>query len=262
MTGPAYSMTELDIIIPVYNEGRNIIDVLDAMRRSVKTPYRVLICYDFDEDDTLAALHGYPPDAVDIVLIKSSGRGPHDAIVAGLRASTAPTVLVYPADDYWNAEHLDAMVKLVRQGYDIVCASRFIPGGSMVNCPLVKAVLVRTAAFTLYHFARVPSHDPTHGFRMFSRRVVDGIKIQSSQGFALSMELLVKVHRLGWKIAEVPTLWKERGEGQGKSRFRAFRWMPSYLRWYLYAFATTYLFRSAGTVPINKTSALQTPLRS
>jgi len=247
-------MTELDIVIPVYNEGRNIIDVLDAKRRSVKTPYRVLICYDFDEDDTLAALHGYPRDVVDIVLIKSTGRGPHDAIVAGFRASTAPAVLVYPADDYWNADRLDAMVKLVRQGCDIVCASRFIPGGSMVNCPLVKAMLVHTAAFTLYHCARVPSHDPTHGFRIFSRRVVDGIEIQSSKGFALSMELLVKVHRLGWKVAEVPTIWEERGEGQGKSRFRAFRWMPSYLRWYFYAFVTTYLFRGAGTVSVNKTN--------
>ena len=255
-------MTELDIIIPVYNEGQNIVGVLDALRRSVKSPFRVLICYDFDEDNTLAALRDYPRDAIEIALIKSTGSGPHDAIIAGFRASTAPAVLVYPADDYWNAESLDTMVKLVRQGCDIVCASRFIAGGSMVNCPPVKSILVRTAAFTLYHWARVPSHDPTNGFRMFSRRVVDGIEIQSSQGFALSIELLAKVHRLGWKVAEVPTLWKERGEDQGKSRFRAFRWMPSYLRWYLYAYATTYLFRGAETVPINKTSDSQATLLS
>ena len=92
-------MADLDIIIPVYNEGRNIIPVLEAFRSHVRTPYRVLICYDFDEDNTLAALQGYPRDAVDIALVKSAGRGPHDAIVAGLRASTAPAVLVYLADD-------------------------------------------------------------------------------------------------------------------------------------------------------------------
>ena len=48
-------------------------------------------------------------------------------------------------------------------------------------------------------------------------------------GFAYSIELLVKAHRLGWPIAEVPFLWHERKAGQ--SRFRTLRWLPAYLRW-------------------------------
>ena len=44
---------ELDIVIPVYNEGRNIVAVLAALKRAVATPARVLICYDHAEDDTL-----------------------------------------------------------------------------------------------------------------------------------------------------------------------------------------------------------------
>ena len=45
-------IAELDIIIPVYNEGSNILTTLGALVREVKTPARVLICYDFPEDDT------------------------------------------------------------------------------------------------------------------------------------------------------------------------------------------------------------------
>ena len=47
--------TELDIVIPVYNEGRNIVATLAALAGAVKTPARVLICYDHAEDDTLPA---------------------------------------------------------------------------------------------------------------------------------------------------------------------------------------------------------------
>ena len=114
----------------------------------------------------------------------------------------------------------------------------------MVGCRWFKATLVRVAAFVLYHVARVPTHDPTNGFRLFSKRVIREIPIESTAGFAFSMELLVKAHRRGWKIAEVPASWFERK--QGKSRFRILRWLPIYLRWFFYAFATVFTGRKKG----------------
>ena len=70
-------MIELDIVIPVYNERENIVSVLDSFHEHVKTAYRVLICYDSDEDTTLEAIARYPKDRVEIVLVKNPGRGPH-----------------------------------------------------------------------------------------------------------------------------------------------------------------------------------------
>jgi dolichol-phosphate mannosyltransferase len=132
------------------------------------------------------------------------------------------------------------------KGCDIVCASRFMPGGSMVGCPWLKAVMVRTANFTLHHFARLPTHDASNGFRLFSRRVIDEIVIESDRGFCYSIELLVKCHRLGWRIGEVPAHWYQRKHGT--SRFQVIKWLPAYMRWYAYAFATTYLKRPPRTV--------------
>ncbi len=140
------------------------------------------------------------------------------------------------------------MVAMGGEGCDIVCASRFMPGGAMKNCPWLKALLVRTAAFTLYHLARLPTHDATSGFRLFSRRVIEEIPVESEEGFCYSIELLVKAHRLGWRIGEVPALWHERK--QGTSRFRVLKWLPAYLRWYGYAFATTLLRRPPETVAL------------
>ncbi len=239
---------DLDIVIPVYNEGRNILATLQALAREMKTPARVLICYDLPDDDTLPAVRGNPEAhrGLPVEFIRNPGRGAHAAVMAGFAASTAPSVVVYPADDDFNAGILDRMVEMARGGCDIVCASRFMPGGTMQGCPWLKAVLVRIGAFTLHRIARLPTHDPTSGFRLFSRRVIDRIAVESDEGFCYSIELLVKAHRLGWRIGEIPALWFERKHGA--SRFRVLKWLPAYLRWYRYAFATTFLRRPADTV--------------
>jgi SAM-dependent methyltransferase len=136
------------------------------------------------------------------------------------------------------------MMERFREGCDIVAASRFMPNGKMVGCRWLKATLVRTAAFLLYHGAGVPTHDATNGFRLFSRRVVKDIPIESTQGFTYSLELLAKAHRRGWKIAEVPVQWFERRNGT--SRFRVFHWLPHYLRWFLHCFGTALWPRASG----------------
>jgi len=246
----AASPLKLDIVIPVYNEGANILPTLASLERAVKTPLRVLICYDREDDDTLPAIERNRAAlaGMSIEFVRNRGRGAHSAVLAGFAASTAPFILVFPADDDYNAGMLDAMAAKAEGGCDIVCASRFMAGGSMQGCPWLKAVLVRAANFTLYHLAGLPTHDASNGFRLFSRRVVDRIAIESERGFCYSIELLVKCRRLGWPIGEVPARWFQRAHGQ--SRFQVIKWLPDYLRWYAYAFATTYLRRGADSVPL------------
>ena len=246
---------KLDIVIPVYNEGDGIIPVLDSLKEHVETTYRVLICYDHDDDTTLAALKSSDAEGTHIVLVKNRGMGAHGAVKTGFETSDADAVIVMPADDDYNANILDKMVEHCRHGADLVCASRFIKGGCMEGCRWLKAVLVRTTAFTLRHFGRLPTHDATNGFRLFSRRLLDCVEIESTEGFCYSIELLVKCHRLGWHVEQIPARWYERKAGT--SRFRIFKWAPLYLRWYFYGFATTYLFQKASSVKL-KTAATET----
>jgi dolichol-phosphate mannosyltransferase len=239
----------LDIIIPVYNEGANIVPTLASIAQAVKTPNRVLICYDSEDDDTLPAIRNNREALGDLTIefVRNSGSGAHGAVLTGFAASTAPYLLVFPADDDYNAGQIDAMVAKAEAGCDVVCASRFMAGGGMYGCPWLKAGLVRAANFTLYHLARLPTHDASNGFRLFSRHAFTQIEIESTRGFCYSIELLVKCHRLGWPISEVPVRWFQRTHGE--SRFQVLNWLPDYLRWYRYAFATTYLLRRADSVP-------------
>ena len=242
----------VDIVIPVFNEAENIRAVLDSFKQA---PFslRVLICYDFAEDNTLAALHDYDPYPLEMIFVRNRSGGALEAVLTGFSMSTAPYVIAYPADDDYNGARIVQLVRLAAEGHDIVSASRFMPGGTMDGCPWLKASLVRCASWFLYQVAGVPTRDATNGLRLFSRRVLNQITIESRTGFAYSIELLVKVHRLGWPITETPFLWQERRAGQ--SRFQILAWVPEYLRWLCYALATRFLRRGAKTVPLRSEAA-------
>ena len=119
----------LDIVIPVYNEGANIVTTLRAIAREVKSPYRVMIVYDREDDDTLPAITNRSAlGGMAIEFVRNRGRGAHGAVLTGFAASDALFVVVYPADYDYNAAILDPMVAEAAKGCDIVCASRFMAG--------------------------------------------------------------------------------------------------------------------------------------
>ena len=173
------SSPSLDIIIPVYNEGANILRTLQSIMRKVRTPLRVLICYDREDDDTLPAIASNREvlGTLTIEFVRNRGRGAHGAVLTGFAASNRPLTLVLTADDDYNAGIIGAMVAKAQSGCDVVCASRFARGGSMTGCPLIKAMLTIVGNFSLYYLARLPTSDATNGFRLFSRHVLDEIAI-------------------------------------------------------------------------------------
>ena len=231
--------TYLEIVIPIYNEGENVIKLLTQFEHLIKTKLRVLLCYDFDDDNIFNYKDELKKFKFEILLVKNSDTGPCAAIKKGLYFGNSDCVIVYPADDFLNINIVDKMYFAFKNGNDIVVASRFIKGGSMKGCPLLKSILVRAASTTLYLFSSIPVRDASNGFRLFSRRLLNTVYVESKVGFAYSLELLVKCKRLKFKIFEIPTKWEERS--QGLSRFRIFKWLPEYLQWYFYGLGTTWL---------------------
>ena len=230
---------DLDIVIPCYFEGQNIISLLDALEKNVQCHFKVLICYDEDEDDTLTIIKNHQKYKYEILFIKNQYIGLHGAVKTGFEKSTSKNVMMMPADDSSNSNIIDQIVELHSKGAEVVCPSRFIKGGSIKGYPKIKYIIVRTAAFLLFFFALIPIHDATNGFRSFSRKVITKIPLESKVGGTYSIELLVKCHRLRWSIKELPSIWVERKAGN--SKFKLWKWIPHYFIWFLYAFSTTYL---------------------
>src|SRR5437879_6068136 len=84
-----------------------------------------------------------------------------------------------------------------------------------------------------------PAADVRLVHNTLGRGVVEQVPGEGTASFALALELTLKAHWRGWRVAEVPTTWQDRTAGQ--SRFRLFAWLPHYLRWYLLALRHAWL---------------------
>ena len=230
-----------EIIIPVYNEGENVIKVFDHLKNNVQNKFVVLLCYDDESDDLFSNLEILKNKKVDFKLIKNKYHGPCGAVKTGLLYSDSDIKIVYPADDLINGKIIDKMIEKYDEGYDVVAPSRFMKGGSMKNCPIIKSILVRLASFTLFRLSSIPIEDASNGFRLFSSKVVNKFEIESKLGFAYSLELLVKAHRHRFNITQIPSSWEEREIG--KSNFKILKWLKEYLRWYMYGLSTNWFFK-------------------
>ena len=232
--GPS-AVAEVDFILPVYNEGDNIGRALAEIYGHVATPKRVLIVYDFDEDDTLPAVRELLPLYPGVELVKNTlGKGVLNAIRSGIAATTADVVIITMADLSDDLAVVPRMVGLIQnEGYDIVCASRYMRGGRQIGGPWVKGLMSRTAGVSLHWLAGFPTHDATNAFRAYRRSVLVEFPIESQGGFAYSLEITSKTYAAGRRIAEVPSTWRDRSAG--KSQFKLRAWLPHYLRWYFFA---------------------------
>jgi GT2 family glycosyltransferase len=147
------------------------------------------------------------------------------------------------ADDHINHNVIDLCYEKFKEGYQIICPSRFISGCKMIGNPFLKATLTRIASFFLFYFTTFPIKDSTNSFRLFPRELIDKVEVESNKGFTLSLELTAKAHRLGYKIVELPTTWIERNKG--KSRFKLFTFIMPYTKWLLYIINTSIFYRNA-----------------
>ncbi len=226
---------QLSLVLPVYNEGENITEALEEISKQVGQDYEICLVYDFEEDSTLVpARKAQTRLGLPIRYLRNKyGRGVLNAMKTGFEETTAEYVVVTMADLSDPPSVINAMMQKAREGSDIVCASRYMSGGRQIGGPLIKRTLSRLAGVSLYHLIRIPTHDITNNFKLYRRRVLDAIVIESKGGFELGMELVIKGHFQGYKISEVATCWRDRTAGQ--SRFRLMKWLPRYLYWYWYA---------------------------
>jgi len=241
-TGRNIDLHPLQIIIPVYNEAENIGNTLSLIAGKVHTPYTIFIIYDMDTDNTLPVVRKYIDEhsCVNIRLIKNMfGSGVLNAIKTGFDSCSHGVALVVMADTSDDIDIVDAMFDKINEGFDLVCGSRYMKGGQQVGGPLIKKLMTRTAGVSLHLLTGIPTHDASNSFKMYRVSLLKEIQIESTGGFELGMEILVKAFTRGRHITELPATWRDRITG--KSRFEIRKWTPHYLQWYFYALRWRYL---------------------
>ena len=228
---PRDGIAELSVVLPVYREGEHVRPVLLALADAIHVPFELIVVYDFDEDETVPVLHALQPVIAELRPLRNGlGAGVLNAMKAGIAAANGEYVLISMADGSDDPAIIDQLVTVARDGADVVAASRYMRGGRQLGGPMLKRLMSRTAGLTLHWFGGLPIHDPTNNFKLYSRRFLDSVTIESTAGFELALELSVKATLAGRRVMEVPTTWRDRSAGQ--SNFKLRKWLPHYLRWY------------------------------
>jgi dolichol-phosphate mannosyltransferase len=228
----------VSVVVPAYNEGEHVLGVLDRLFESVRLPCEVLVVVDSEDDTTVPITEEYALKEPRLkTLINTYGRGPANAIRYGIDHATAPVVVVTMSDGCDDARQIDELVRLVERGVAVAAASHSMPGGQQVGGPVMKSAMSRMAGRSLKVFAHVGTRDATNSFKAYSTEFVREVGIESRDGFEIGIELTAKAKRMRRAVAEIPTIWLDRQAGV--SNFKVAKWVPSYLRWYRFAFGPT-----------------------
>jgi dolichol-phosphate mannosyltransferase len=225
----------VSVVIPAYEEGDAIVAVLDRLFDAVELPCEVLVVVDFEEDSTVPVLRAYAQHEPRLrPLVSTYGRGPAQAIRYGIDHASHEAVVVTMADGSDDPRQIDDLARLIDRGVVVAAASRYSSGGQQVGGPYVKGMLSRGAGTSLGRLARVGTRDATNSFKAYSRSFIAEVGIDSRSGFEIGLELTAKARRLRRPVAELPTIWLDRTDGE--SNFDVKGWIPKYLRWYRFAF--------------------------
>lgn len=226
---------QVSIVIPAYNEGAAIRPLLEGISTNVSSDYELLVVYDHPKDTTAPVVSAFAESDPRVKpTLNTYGPGPAQALRFGIDHASAPVVVVMMADGSDDPKQIDSLVSLVESGNSVAAASRYMRGGRQLGGPLLKRTMSRLAGLSLYYLARVGTHDATNSFKAYSASFLREVGVESERGFEMGLELVAKARRARLDVAEVPTTWRDRTEGE--SRFRLIEWIPYYIRWYLYAF--------------------------
>src|SRR3989338_1068449 len=222
-------------IIPTYNEKDNIGLMIGTIFR-IGRKYRswqnyVIVVDDQSPDGTSSIVKKYQQKNKNIFLLLKKKEGLGRALVTGYQFAVnkvkADVVIPNDADFQWDPEDYPKLVKKIGQGFDVVVASRHIPGGKVVGWNWFRK-LNHDISNSLLAWLVAGVHEvKDHAGNFKAIRVknclekVPLIKMKNA-GFSFQLHILYELSKTGAKFTEVPVLFRERRYGQSKIGFNRY----------------------------------------
>lgn len=210
------------IIMPTYNERDNLPRMVAALL-ALPVPVDVLVVDDSSPDgtgqlaDELAAKH---PQIH--VLHRAQKNGLGRAYIAGFKwALERDYEFIFEMDGDFShdpADIPDFLDAARDENADLVLGSRYSDGVRVVNWPLKRLFLSRSAGIYVRLITGMPFTDPTGGYKCFRRRALQAIELDriESNGYSFQIELTHRLWRQGLKVVETPIVFTDRLHGQSK----------------------------------------------
>jgi len=232
---------EVQLMAPVYNEGNAVCTLYDSLIENNVAFDSLTFVYDFEGDSSLPFIRQLAEKDSRVRASKNDlGKGVVNAMKWGFSNAKNGPFIVIMADNSDKLSIIPELVKLWQLGVTIAVPSRYMKGGVQHGGPLLKKILSCSSG-KIIQMLGFPTCDPTNNYKLYDGAWLSNQKIESTGGFEVALELTSKAFFGNKSIAEIPTEWWDRTEGE--SKFKMWQWIPKYLRWYIpLLFATPFLW--------------------
>jgi dolichol-phosphate mannosyltransferase len=218
------------LILPTYNEAENVQAIVAAAAEVLATAapdgFRVLVVDDGSPDgtgeiaDRMAAEHDWLE-----VLHRTEKNGIGPAYLAGFRRALdhgAGYVMEMDSDFSHDPADLARLLQAVYDGADLALGSRYVPGGGVSEWGLLRRFISEGGSTYARLVLGLRVRDLTGGFKCFRREVLEAIHFDGvrSQGYAFQVELTYRAAQAGFKVVEVPIVFRDRQQGTSKMSWR------------------------------------------
>jgi len=211
------------VLLPAYNEEASLPQLLPKIQATLEKcgeDYRILVCNDGSRDNTQTMLEEYakslPIEILHHRINRGLGESSRDLFERASDLTKPGDVIVrLDCDDTHEPEFIPSIVAKVREGYDVVIASRFAPGGGQLGVSAYRAFISRGANLFMKVFFPIKGlREYSCGFRGYNAsKVKEAIAFFGNNfiqlkglGFTCTLEKLVKFKLIGARFGEVPFL--------------------------------------------------------
>ncbi len=211
------------MIIPTFNEKENIKDILQAIFAQQKG-YHVLVVDDNSPDGTATIVKSlfdtYPQQL--FMLERPGKQGLGTAYIHGFQWALEKGyqfIFEMDADFSHDPVDLERLYEACKfNGADVAVGSRYVPGGKIENWPSDRHIYSKGGALYTRILTGMPVQDPTAGFICYTTKVLETINLNAIQfkGYAFQIEMKFAAWKLGFKIKEIPIIFRDRKKGNSK----------------------------------------------
>lgn len=217
------------VVMPTYNEADNIEGIVRAvlveLDRIVPADHMLLVVDDGSPDGTGKIADRLAADLPALqVLHRMAKTGLGHAYLAGFRQALqagAELVIEMDADFSHDPRYLSDLIAAAENA-DLVLGSRYVSGGGVENWGLLRKVISRGGGTYARLILGVGIQDLTGGFKCIRRQVLEGIDLDSvrAEGYVFQIEVTYRAILAGFKVVEVPIIFRDRTNGVSKMSSR------------------------------------------
>lgn len=199
---------KVSLVIPTLEEAGCIEAVLSQVPKNSVDEILIVDAYSRDGTADIVRKLGYR-------VIMQEGRGFGDAFSLGVSNATGDIIILMDGDGSHNPADIPKLVSKIKGGYDYVLASRYCKGSKSYDDTMVRHIGNKIFTFLICLLHRMKITDSLYLFTAIRKEVFDKVKIES-KGFEYCVEILVKVHKAGFKMDEIPSIERKRYSGYSK----------------------------------------------